>query len=172
MKNPWVHDDVPEGRSIYKSRAKLLGAAIWVSLFLLAGVLFFFSGGDTGVFAGTEGLSTATTVLLATFAIVLSLPLILKLLAVSRLLAMFALLSTWSLIGRFVLELERETLAEIESVEAAREAVAEAMEPLGELAEILEEFPEAIEELPTSATIALGWTSPLFEATLMIVIAG
>lgn len=167
MKNPWVHDDVPDGRSIYKSRAKLIGAALWGLLLLLVGGVLLFAGPDTMIATGPR-VSTGITAVLATVALLISLPLVLKLLAVSRLVGTLALLGTWSIIGRFVLERERDAFAEIDSVETVRERGAETLEPLAELAEILEEFPEVFEDLPTSSAVIFEWTILLLDSRLML----
>ncbi|SNR56035.1 hypothetical protein [Halorubrum vacuolatum] len=153
MKNPWVHDEVPEGRSIHESRAKLIGTVLWGMLLLTVGAFVLFPGVDTANIAGADGLSTAVTIVLATLALVLTLPLVLKLLAVSRLLAALALLGSWWIVGRFVIARERDWLAGVESVAAVREAVDDALGPLAELPEIIEELPEATEEPPEAVVL-------------------
>ncbi len=138
MQNPWVHDDVPEERSIHESRAKLIGAVLWGVLLVVVVGSLALSGAGVVDLGGAGTLSTIVTVVLATFAFALALPLVLKLLAISRLLASLALLGTSWIVGRFVLEREGDRVGRIEELAAARETLADATEPLEELFELLD----------------------------------
>jgi hypothetical protein len=138
MRNPWVHDEIPDDGSIYQSRAKLLGAVLWGICLLVAGLFIMLSGSDSVDIGAMGASSTLVTTLVAGFVLVFVVPLLLKLLAVSRLLASVTFLGTSWLVGRFVIEREAEQLEEIKDLAAVRELPPEASEATSELSELLD----------------------------------
>ena len=138
MRNPWVHEEVPDNRSIYESRAKLLGTALWGVSLLVVGLFVTLSGSGGMDLGGTGTGSTLLTALVAALALVLVFPVLLKLLAVSRLLASVAFLGAAWTVGRFVMEREADRIGEIAELAAARELLHGASEAVGELSELLD----------------------------------
>jgi hypothetical protein len=103
MRNPWAHDDddLPDAK-IYQSRAKLLGALIWVILLVLTIGIVLLAGDQLTV----PSLEKAATLLLRGFGAVLivlfALPIILKLLKISWILTAAVVGISIILGGRFL----------------------------------------------------------------------
>lgn len=138
MRNPWVHDEVPDDSLVYQSRAKLLGAVIWGTLLIIGGVFIFLSGSGSVDIGGTGVSSTVMTALVGGFVLVFVVPLLLKLLAISRLLASITFLGTSWLVGRFMIEREVERLGSIKDLAATHELLPEATETISELSKLLD----------------------------------
>ena len=109
MRNPWVHDDVPDdtGKG-YNGPVGLLAAFMWGSLALLVGGFVLLSGAGVVDLADGGSLGEVVTGVVAALALALALPVLLKLLAVSRMLAILAFLGTGASVGRFVIAREPE----------------------------------------------------------------
>lgn len=138
MRNPWVHDEVPDDGSIYGSPVKLFGVALWGILLLVAGLLILLSRSGSVDIGGTGASSTIMTALVAGFVLVLVVPLFLKLLAVSQLLASVTFLTTAWLVGRFIIEREAEQVEAIEDLASVPEPLSEVSETISELSELLD----------------------------------
>lgn len=103
MRNPWVHDDVPEAAGPgYNGRIRLLGTLVWGMLFVAVVGFVLLSGAGWVEFILANSLRSIVTSLVIVLALLLVLPLLLKLLAISRLLATIAVLATSGLLGRFL----------------------------------------------------------------------
>jgi hypothetical protein len=103
MRNPWAHDDddLPDAK-IYQSRAKLLGALIWVILLVLIIGIVLLAGDQLTV----PSLEKAATLLLrglgAVLIVLFALPIILKLLKISWILTAAVVGISIILGGRFL----------------------------------------------------------------------
>lgn len=138
MRNPWVHDDVPDGAgSGYGGRVRLFGAFVWGTLLLGVGGAALLIGTGTVDPALTGALASAVTYLIAGAALVLLLPIILRLLAVSRLLATIAFLGSGWLLGRFVWSREAERIERLAPGEGGLGTGAESLNGLIELLDAL-----------------------------------
>ncbi|OYR52110.1 hypothetical protein DJ73_11415 [Halorubrum sp. Ea1] len=138
MRNPWVHDDVPEAAgSGYGGRVRLLGAVVWGTLLCGVGGTALLVGTGTVEPALAASLRSAVTYVLAGAASVLLLPLVLRLLAVSRLLAAVAFLAGAWLVGGFVWSRESERILGTLPGEGGLGPGAESFSGLFELAETL-----------------------------------
>lgn len=113
MRNPWIHDDVPETVDSSNSRITLIGWLLWGLLVVgFIGFLFLASRGliKSGGSGTLDFVLTAVTVV---FVLALAVPILRKLLAISRLLAMFGLLFN----GWLILQvLDMQDVAWVESV--------------------------------------------------------
>lgn len=133
MRNPWVHDDMPEGAGTgYNGHVRLLATIVWGTLALGVGGFMLLSG--TGIVDPTLGHSAASivTFVVTTVAAALLLPLVLRLLLISRLLATLAFLGGGWGLGRFVWARESERierlLTDSESIGAGAESVEQLIE--------------------------------------------
>ena len=155
MRNPWVHDDMPDDAGGgYDGGVRRLAAVVWGILFCAVGGFVVLSGAGLVDFADGGSLGSVLTGVVTALALALALPIVLKLLAVSRVLATAALLGTGGLVSRFVIAREPER---IEAVLAARERVAENAGAVGELLDALNAAaPEAVD-----AVVALSAVVPL-----------
>ena len=108
MRNPWVHDDVPDAAGGgYDGNVRLLAAGVWgVLVAAVCGFVVLSAGGVVDIGTNGTGLQTAVTSVVAGVAFVLLVPLLLKLLTISRLLAMAAFAASTAVLGRFVWERE------------------------------------------------------------------
>lgn len=103
MRNPWVHDDVPEdGGTGYDGHVRLLATLVWGALAVAVGGFVLLSG--TGIVDPGLGGSAASVVtyVVAALAAALLLPLLLRLFVISRVLATIALLGSGWVLGRFL----------------------------------------------------------------------
>lgn len=132
MRNPWVHDDVPESaNSVHRSRAKLLAALLWASLVGIVAATVVLTGDGVTDLGGIDSLWTGLTYAVGALLALFALPLLLKLLAVSRTLAALVFLLLVAIVARFV-------VTEFDRIAAAVDAVAGGIEPIVELIEILD----------------------------------
>lgn len=136
MRNPWVHDDVPDSvNDRYTGRVWLLGMIMWG---LLAAIVITFillwraelinSNFDTAIASGTTYVTTA-------LAAVVMFPIILKLLAISRLLAAITFLGSGWILARVVWEREA---AQFEQLATGTKWFNEIKSSTDELIELLE----------------------------------
>ena len=135
MRNPWVHDEMPEtAGSGYNGRVRLLGTLVWGMLLVVLVGLVLLSGTGTIDLSLTDSLTSIVTYVLVALALMLLLPLLLKLLAVSRLIATIAFLATSGLLGRFLWAHESERIdrfvAESESFGGASGSIEQLIELL------------------------------------------
>jgi hypothetical protein len=136
MRNPWVHDDVPDDAgSGYDGRVRLLAAFMWGTLALGVGGFVLLSGAGVVDLAGGGSFGEVVTGVVAALALALALPLLLKLLAISRALAALAFLGTGAAVGRFVVAREPERFRALLD---ARDAVTENAGALGDLFETVD----------------------------------
>ncbi|ELZ42124.1 hypothetical protein C463_11127 [Halorubrum californiense DSM 19288] len=109
MRNPWVHDDVPDGAGNgYDGPVRLLAAFMWGTLALFVGGFVLLSGAGVVDLADGGSLGEVVTGVVAALALALALPILLKLLAISRVLAVLAFLGAGASVGRFVIAREPE----------------------------------------------------------------
>lgn len=142
MRNPWVHDDVPDNAgSGYDGPVRLLAAFMWGSLALLVGGFVLLSGAGVVDLANGGSLSEVVTGVVAALALALALPILLKLLAVSRALAILAFLGTGASVGRFVIAREPERFRALLD---ARNSLAENADSLGGLFEFVDSMSPAV----------------------------
>lgn len=126
MRNPWVHDEMPEGAG-YSGHVRLLATLAWGTLTVGVGGFMLLSG--TGVVDPSVGQSAASVlsyVVTAVAAALLS-PLVLRLILISRLLATVVFLGgSWGL-GRFLWTRESDRIERLltdgERVGAGTESV-------------------------------------------------
>ena len=138
MRNPWVHDDVPDGAgSGYGGRVGLLGAVVWGALLLGVGgtALLVGTGAVDPGFAGWLG--SAVTYVVAGAAAVLLLPILLRLLAVSRLLGAVAFLAGGWLLGGFVWRREADRIERLLPGDGGTAAGAETLDGVVELLDLV-----------------------------------
>lgn len=138
MRNPWVHDDMPEtAESGYNGHIRLLGTFVWGTLLVVLVGFVLLSGTETIDLSLTDSLTSIVTYVVVVLALMLLLPLLLKLLAISRLLATIAFLATSGLLGRFLWARESERIdrlvAESESVGGASGSIEQLIELLSVL---------------------------------------
>lgn len=111
MRNPWVHDDVPEDTGTgYDGHVRLLGTLVWVALAVAVGGFVLLSGAGIIDPGFGESAASIVTYVVAALAVALLFPLILRLLLVSRLLATGAFLGSSWLLGRFMWTRESERI--------------------------------------------------------------
>ncbi|TKX75094.1 hypothetical protein EXE46_05600 [Halorubrum sp. GN11_10-6_MGM] len=136
MRNPWVHDDVPDGAgSGYDGPVRLLAAFMWGTLALGVGGFVLLSGAGVVDLADGGSLGAVVTGVVAALALALVLPILLKLLAISRALALLAFLGTGAAVGRFVIAREPERFRALLD---ARDALTENAGALGDLFETVD----------------------------------
>ncbi|MDV7350928.1 hypothetical protein R3751_14200 [Halorubrum distributum] len=152
MRNPWVHDDVPDNAGNgYDGPVRLLAAFMWGSLTLLVGGFVLLSGAGVVDLADGGSLGEVVTGVVAALALALALPVLLKLLAISRALALLALLGTGASVGRFVIAREPERFRALLD---ARDGLVENAESLGGLFDFVDSMAPAT--LDVAATLADG----------------
>ena len=152
MRNPWVHDDVPDDAGGgYDGGVRLLAAVMWGSLALLVGGFVLLSGAGVIDLSLAASVGSVVTGVVAALALALALPVLLKLLAVSRALAALAFLVTAASVGRFVVAREPERF---EALLAARDALAENARALGGLADLVDSMSPAAVDAVIGAVIA------------------
>ncbi|WP_128906447.1 hypothetical protein [Halorubrum amylolyticum] len=138
MRNPWVHDDVPESAGAgYDGHVRLLATLVWVVLALGVGGFVLLSGAgivDPGL---GESAASIVTYVVAALAAALLLPLLLRLLLISRLLATVALLGSGWVLGRFMWERESERIERFLTDAEGLGAGAESIDRLIELLDVL-----------------------------------
>ncbi|WP_423995047.1 hypothetical protein [Halorubrum trapanicum] len=153
MRNPWVHDDVPDDAgSGYDGPVRLLAAFMWGSLALLVGGFVLLSGAGVVDLANGGSLGEVVTGVVAALALALALPILLKLLAVSRALALLAFLGTGASVGRFVIAREPERFRALLD---ARDGLVENAESLGELFEFADSMSPAVVDAAASVVGAV-----------------
>lgn len=159
MRNPWVHDDVPDNAgSGYDGPVRLLAAFMWGSLALLVGGFVLLSGAGVVELADGGSLGEVVTGVVAALALALALPILLKLLAISRALALLAFLGTGASVGRFVLAREPERFRALLD---ARDSLVENAESFGGLFESVDSMTPA----------AVGGASAVIDAATAAVVA-
>ncbi|SDF50297.1 hypothetical protein SAMN04488067_10528 [Halorubrum xinjiangense] len=142
MRNPWVHDDVPDDTGNgYDGPVRLLAAFMWGSLALLVGGFVLLSGAGVVDLADGGSLGEVVTGVVAALALALALPLLLKLLAISRALALLAFLATGATVGRFVLAREPERFRALLD---ARDQLVENADSLGGLFDFVDSMSPAV----------------------------
>ena len=142
MRNPWVHDDVPDDTGNgYDGPVRLLAAFMWGSLALLVGGFVLLSGAGVVDLADGGSLGGVVTGVVAALALALALPLLLKLLAISRALALLAFLATGATVGRFVLAREPERFRALLD---ARDQLVENADSLGGLFDFVDSMSPAV----------------------------
>ncbi|RLM68768.1 hypothetical protein [Halorubrum sp. Atlit-26R] len=153
MRNPWVHDDVPDdaGRG-YDGPVRLLAAFMWGSLALLVGGFVLLSGAGVVDLADGGSLGEVVTGVVAALALALSLPILLKLLAISRALALLAFLGTGASVGRFVIAREPERFRALLD---ARDGLVENAESLGGLFDFVDSMSPAAVDAAVSVVGAV-----------------
>ena len=160
MRNPWVHDDVPDDTGNgYDGPVRLLAAFMWGSLALLVGGFVLLSGAGVVDLADGGSLGEVVTGVVAALALALALPLLLKLLAISRALALLAFLATGATVGRFVLAREPERFRALLD---ARDQLVENADSLGGLFDFVDSMSPAVVDgattgidIVTAATVAV-----------------
>ncbi|ELZ43099.1 hypothetical protein C471_01539 [Halorubrum saccharovorum DSM 1137] len=138
MRNPWVHDDMPEAAGAgYDGHVRLLATLVWGALVVAVGGFVLLSG--TGIVGPGFGESVASIVTYVTVALAaaLLLPLLLRLLLVSRLLATIAFLGSGWLLGRFVWAREAERIDRFLTDGERLGAGAESIDQLLDLLDVL-----------------------------------
>jgi hypothetical protein len=147
MRNPWVHDDVPDDAgSGYDGPVRLLAAFMWGSLALLVGGFVLLSGAGVVDLADGGSLGEVVTGVVAALALALALPVLLKLLAISRALALLAFLGTGAAVGRFVIAREPERFRALVD---ARDRLAGNADSLGDLFDFVDSMsPAAVDGAP------------------------
>ncbi|WP_435093613.1 hypothetical protein [Halorubrum sp. N11] len=138
MRNPWVHDDMPDGAGIgYNGHVRLLAMLVWGTLAVAVGGFVVLSG--TGVVDPALGGSaeTVVTYVVGALAAALLLPLILRLLLISRLLATIAFLGSGWVLGRFMWTRESEHIERFLTDGERLGAGTESVDQLIELLDVL-----------------------------------
>jgi len=138
MRNPWVHDDVPEGAGTgYDGHVRLLATLVWGALAVAVGGFVLLSG--TGIVDPALGGSAASVVtyVVAALAAALLLPLLLRLLVISRILATIAFLGSGWVLARFLWARESARLERFLTDDAPLGVGAESIGRLVELLDVL-----------------------------------
>jgi len=146
MRNPWVHDDVPEAAGAgYSGHVRLLTTLVWGTLAVVVGGFVLLTG--TGIVDPGLGESAASivTYVVAALAAALLLPLLLRLLLISRLLATIAFLGGGWTLGRFVWTRESER---IERFLTDGERLGVGAESIDQLIELVDVFFAAFAAIP------------------------
>ena len=142
MRNPWVHDDVPDDAGGgYDGPVRLLAAFMWGTLALGVGGFVLLSGAGVVDLADGGLLGAVVTGVVAALALALALPILLKLLAISRALAAVAFLGTGAAVGRFVIAREPQRFRALLD---ARDALAGNAGALDELFETVDSMSPAV----------------------------
>ncbi|TKX45054.1 MULTISPECIES: hypothetical protein [unclassified Halorubrum] len=164
MRNPWVHDDVPDDAGGgYDGPVRLLALLVWGSLALLVGGFVLLSGAGVVDLADGGSLGELVTGVVAALALGLALPVLLKLLAVSRALALLGFLGTTAVVGRFVIAREPE---QFRALLDARDGLVESADSLGGLFDVVDSMsPAAVD----AVTTALGITPSVTDAATALV---
>ncbi|ELZ50088.1 hypothetical protein C464_03145 [Halorubrum coriense DSM 10284] len=166
MRNPWVHDDVPDDAGTgYDGPVRLLAAFMWGTLALFVGGFVLLSGAGVVDLADGGSLGEVITGVVAALALALALPLLLKLLAISRALAAVAFLATGATVGRFVLAREPERFRALLD---ARDGLAENAGSLGELLDAVDSMSPAVAD---GAAAIVGGATPAVDAALALFVA-
>ncbi|VTT85971.1 hypothetical protein DM2_2009 [Halorubrum sp. DM2] len=151
MRNPWVHDDVPDNAGAgYDGPVRLLAAFIWGSLVLGVGGFVLLSGAGVVDLADGGSFGEVVTGVVAALALALSIPILLKLLAISRMLALLALLVTGASVGRFVVVREPE---QFQALLDARDSLAGNAGALGDLLDAVDSMTPATIDGATAVII-------------------
>jgi hypothetical protein len=136
MRNPWVHDEMPEGAGTgYDGHVRLLATLVWGTLAVGVGGFMLLSG--TGIIDPALGQSAASVIsyVVTAVAAALLLPLVLRLVLISRLLATVVFLGgSWGL-GRFLWTRES---ARIERLLTDGEGVGAGAESVDRLIEVVD----------------------------------
>jgi len=150
MRNPWVHDDVPDDTGTgYDGPVRLLAAFMWGSLALLVGGFVLLSGAGVVDLADGGSFGEIVTGVVAALALALALPVLLKLLAVSRALAFLAFLGTGAGVARFVIAREPERFRALLD---ARDGLAENAGSFGGLFDFVDSMSPAVIDGATAVT--------------------
>ena len=169
MRNPWVHDDVPDDAGNgYDGPVGLLAAFMWGTLALSVGGFVLLSGAGL---ADGGSLGEVVTGVVAALALALALPLLLKLLSISRALAAIALLATGATVGRFVVAREPERFRALLD---ARDGLAENAGSLGELFDVVDSMsPATVDAVAVAdgAAAVVGSALPAVDAALALFVA-
>jgi len=151
MRNPWVHDDVPDdARKGYGGPVRLLAAFMWGTLVLGVGGFVLLSGSGVVDLADGGSFGEVVTGVVAALALALSVPILLKLLAISRALALFALLATGASVARFVVA---RAPAGFEALVDALDGLAENGGALGDLFDAVDSMPPAMPDAAAAAPL-------------------
>ncbi|RLM63971.1 hypothetical protein DVK05_13780 [Halorubrum sp. Atlit-8R] len=152
MRNPWVHDDVPDDAGGgYDGPVRLLALLVWGSLALLVGGFVLLSSAGVVDLADGGSLGAVVTGVVAALALALALPVLLKLLAISRALALLAFLGTGATVGRFVIAREPE---QFRALLDARDALAENADSIGGLFDVVDSMSPAAVDAGTAVVDA------------------
>ncbi|WP_144923643.1 hypothetical protein [Halorubrum salsamenti] len=138
MRNPWVHDDMPESAGAgYDGHVRLLATLVWGALAVAVGGFVLLSG--TGIVDPGLGESAASivTYVVGALAAVLLLPLLLRLLLISRLSAALAFLGGGWVLARFVWTGESKRIEGVLTDGERLGAGAESVDQLLELLDVL-----------------------------------
>jgi hypothetical protein len=172
MRNPWVHDDVPDDAGNgYDGPVGLLAAFMWGTLALSVGGFVLLSGAGVVDLADGGSLGEVVTGVVAALALALALPLLLKLLSISRALAAIAFLATGATVGRFVVAREPERFRALLD---ARDALAENAGSLGELFDVVDSMSPATVDaaaVADGAAAVVGSALPAVDAALALFVA-
>jgi len=165
MRNPWVHDDVPDDAGTgYDGPVRLLAVFMWGTLALFVGGFVLLSGAGVVDLADGGSLGEVITGVVAALALALALPLLLKLLAISRALAALAFLATGATVGRFVVAREPERFRALLD---ARDGLAQNAGSLGELLDVVDSMSPAT----VDAAATVGSAVPAVDAALTLFVA-
>ncbi|GAA0540067.1 hypothetical protein ABNG02_15435 [Halorubrum ejinorense] len=152
MRNPWVHDDVPDdaGKG-YDGGVGLLAATMWGALVLFVGGFVLLSGAGVVDLSLAESIGSVVTGVVAALALALALPILLKLLAISRALAALAFFVTAASVGRFVVAREPE---QFRALVDAGNGLAENAGALGGLFDFVDSMAPAAVDAALAAVLA------------------
>jgi len=167
MRNPWVHDDVPDDAgSGYDGPVRLLAAFMWGSLLLGVGGFVLLSGAGVVDLADGGSFGEVVTGVVAALALALSIPILLKLLAISRALGLLALLVTGASVGRFVVAREPERFRALLD---ARDGLAGNAGALGDLLDAVDSMSPAM--LDWAATVIVdGATAAMLDGAAAVIV--
>ncbi|ELZ54045.1 MULTISPECIES: hypothetical protein [Halorubrum] len=167
MRNPWVHDDVPDDAgSGYDGPVRLLGAFMWGSLLLGVGGFVLLSGAGVVDLADGGSFGEVVTGVVAALALALSIPILLKLLAISRALALLALLVTGASVGRFVVVREPE---QFQALLDAGDAIAGNAGALGDLLDTVDSMSPATGD-GAAAALVDGGAAAVFDTAATAIV--
>ena len=153
MRNPWVHDDVPDDAGNgYDGPVRLLAAFMWGSLALLVGGFVLLSGAGVVDLADGGSLGEVVTGVVAALALALALPILLKLLTISRALALLAFLGTGASVGQFVIAREPERFR---ALLRARDGLVENADSLGGLFDFVDSMTPAVVDAAATLVVAV-----------------
>ncbi|QAU11689.1 hypothetical protein EKH57_02320 [Halorubrum sp. BOL3-1] len=153
MRNPWVHDDVPDNAGKgHDGPVRLLAAFMWGSLALAVGGFVLLSGSGVIDLADGGSFGEVVTGVVAALALALSIPILLRLLAISRALALFTFLAAGAAVGRFVVAREPERF---EALLDARDGLAENAGALGDLLDAVDSMSPAVVDAAITVVLAV-----------------